>query len=151
MSKEYMEAFGRIILHTEYDNDSSYDCLNFEDDCKLVDNALLELKVIKDANPSEALECLRENHNHSLPSSMPMLKWEDNFKIVEQYILKAQEQEKILKIIKEKPYQCAPTILYIQINKNNPKMLDYERYTMSVKYVLPEEDFETLVRCIKNE
>lgn len=48
MSKE-LEAFGRITLHTEYDNDSSYDCLNFEDDCKLVDEALQRLEQIDNA------------------------------------------------------------------------------------------------------
>lgn len=41
MSKA-LEAFGRITLHTEYDNDSHYDGLHFEDDCKLVDKALLK-------------------------------------------------------------------------------------------------------------
>ena len=46
MSKEYLEAFNRIVLHTECDNDSSYDCLCFEDDCKLVDSALQRLEQI---------------------------------------------------------------------------------------------------------
>ena len=56
MSKEYIEAFCRIISHTEYDNDSSYDCLNFEDDCKLVDEALERLEEIDNADPSEAIK-----------------------------------------------------------------------------------------------
>lgn len=49
MNKEYIEAFCRIISHTEYDNDSSYDCLNFEDDCNLVDEALERLDQIDNA------------------------------------------------------------------------------------------------------
>lgn len=49
MVKEYLEAFGRITLHTEYDNDSPYDGLRFEDDCKLVDNALQRLEQIDNA------------------------------------------------------------------------------------------------------
>ena len=49
MNKEYIEAFCRITLHTEYDNDSSYDCLNFEDDCNLVDEALERLDKIDNA------------------------------------------------------------------------------------------------------
>lgn len=64
---------------------------------------------------------------------------------------KIQVQNEVLTIIKEKPFESATTINYIQINKDSPKMLDYEHYCMAVKYVLPEEDFETLVRCIKNE
>lgn len=55
---EALEAFGRITLHTEYDNDSHYDGLHFEDDCKLVDKALERLEQIDNANPSEAFECL---------------------------------------------------------------------------------------------
>lgn len=49
MSKEYIEAFGNITLHTEYDNDGSYDSLNFEDDCNLVDEALERLEQIDNA------------------------------------------------------------------------------------------------------
>ena len=55
-----------------------------------------------------------------------------------------EKQKNILSIIKEKPFESATTINYIQINKDNPKMLDYEHYTMSVKYVLPEEEFDLL-------
>lgn len=64
---------------------------------------------------------------------------------------KLDRQNEILAIIMEKPYECAATLNYIQINKDNPKMLDYEHYSMAVKYILPEEDFERLVRYITNE
>jgi len=60
MSKEYLEAFNRITLHTECDNDGSYDCLNFEDDCKLVNDALTRLNLIDNLKPSEALEELNK-------------------------------------------------------------------------------------------
>lgn len=58
MGKEYLEAFNRIALHAEYDNDGSYDCLKFEDDCKLVDEALQRLEAIENVKTSEALQCL---------------------------------------------------------------------------------------------
>ena len=63
---------------------------------------------------------------------------------------KVQAQEGVLDIILTKPYECAATLNYIQINKDNPKMLDYEHYSMAVKYLLPEEDFERLVRYVTN-
>lgn len=89
MSKEYMQAlddlFGLVAFRGSFEKAQKY----FD----IIEEALGRLKAIDNTNPSEALECLRENRNHSLPSSMPMLKWEDNFKIVEQYILKAQELE----------------------------------------------------------
>ena len=46
MTKEYLEAFNRIALHTEYDNDSPYDYLCFDYDCNLVDEALQRLEAI---------------------------------------------------------------------------------------------------------
>lgn len=52
---ESLEAFGRITLHTEYDNDSHYDGLHFEDDCKLVDKALQ-----KSEKEHKALEIIKE-------------------------------------------------------------------------------------------
>lgn len=61
-----------------------------------------------------------------------------------------EKQKNILSIIKEKPFESATTINYIQINKDNPKMLDYEHYIMSVKAPLSKEDFERLVRYITN-
>lgn len=61
---EALEAFGRITLHTEYDNDSHYDGLHFEDDCKLVDKALERLEQIYNASPSEALEALESYINN---------------------------------------------------------------------------------------
>ena len=103
MSEEYIEAFGRITLHTEYDNDSSYDCLNFEDDCNLVEKALQRLETIDNANPSEALKEVNEIINsleeynklmrfHKAPETATdiMLRKLD---IVKQALIKAQEQE----------------------------------------------------------
>lgn len=54
MSKE-LEALNRITLHTEYNNDGSYDCLCFEDDFNLVDDALERLEEIE-----KVLEILKE-------------------------------------------------------------------------------------------
>lgn len=122
MSKEYLEAFGRITLHTEYDNDGSYDSLNFEDDCKLVDEALERLESIDNSNPSEALECLEKLKGMEI-SSMPFsdeygtqeVDLNDIRKVgsqlntdfreytatIKQALLKAQEQEKENELLKE--------------------------------------------------
>ena len=58
------------------------------------------------------------------------------------------KQEKALSIIKEKPYECAPTINYIKINKGNPKMLNYEHYCMAVKDKVNENEFDLLKRWL---
>jgi hypothetical protein len=99
MSNEYIEAFNRIALHTEYDNDSPYDCLCFEDDCKLVDDALERLDFIEGTKPNEALEYLKElEENKSFCSEFDLIKID----IIRDYILKAQENEKALEIIFKK-------------------------------------------------
>lgn len=95
MSKEYLDAFGNLTLHTEYDNDSSYDSLQFEDDCNLVDEALERLEQIDNANPSEALNGL-EFICKILNEKRIDVKWlfKNEYTTIKNYILKAQTQEK---------------------------------------------------------
>ena len=67
-------------------------------DFDTLEQALTELKAIKEANPSEALElvyCLKDY----LMNMMPYYDWLND---IEKYILNAQEQEKALEIIKTK-------------------------------------------------
>lgn len=100
MSKEYLEAFGRIALHTEYDNDGSYDSLNFEDDCKLVDNALQRLEQIDNANPSEALECLDFLGDLSVyydTGNLFKLHFKEEFDTIKRALIKQQEPKHYLK------------------------------------------------------
>ena len=101
MSKE-IEAFGRIALHTEYDNDGSYDSLNFEDDCKLVDNALQRLESIDNSTPSEALECLERLGTWELANScMETVNESDDYDTIKQALLKAQSDRKELEEYKK--------------------------------------------------
>lgn len=95
MSKEYLEAFGNITLHTEYDNDGSYDCLNFEDDCKLVDEALERLEQIDNADPSEAIKHM-EFICKILKEKGIDVKWvfKEDYNTINKALLKAQTQEK---------------------------------------------------------
>ena len=134
MNKEYLEAFDRIALHTEYDNDGSYDCVNFEDDCKLVDDALERLEEIDNANPSTALELVYLIEDH-FAYTVP---YEDWIKDIEKYILKAQKEHRALEIIKGKEVnmqvfnQCEDAETY---NKVYIKQKDRQ---------LTGEEFETL-------
>ena len=99
MSKA-LEAFGRITLHTEYDNDSHYDGLHFEDDCKLVDKALEFLEAIENANHSEALKCLECLYCE--PEDYRGNDRAKDYEYVKQALLKAEKEHKALEIIKEK-------------------------------------------------
>ena len=98
MNKEYLEAFDRIALHTEYDNDGSYDCVNFEDDCKLVDDALERLESIDNSNPSEALECVDKILGYFGKAQIEtMTLSKRNGLTIKQALLKAQEPKQYLK------------------------------------------------------
>lgn len=91
---EALEAFGRITLHTEYDNDSHYDGLHFEDDCKLVDKALERLEQIDNANPIEALECLECLYCN--PEDYRGNDRVKDYETIKQALLKAEKDEKII-------------------------------------------------------
>ena len=97
---EALEAFGRITLHTEYDNDSHYDSLHFEDDCKLVDKALERLEQIDNANPSEALKCLEDLYCE--PVDYRSNDKANDYETIKQALLKVEKEHKALEIIKEK-------------------------------------------------
>ncbi len=69
------------------------DCLALEvpignKEIAILKSALLELKAIKEAKPSEAMECLEE-----LRSNLGVI-YDDTLNTIEQALLKAQEQEK---------------------------------------------------------
>lgn len=64
----------------------------------VVEQALLELKSIKEATPSEALECLEEMWELSCDSRKPEYTL---YETIKQALLKAQEQEKENELLKE--------------------------------------------------
>lgn len=149
------------------------------------------LKAIENTNPSEALKCLRDL-KVMCGTRIELDKFPE-YNIVEQALIKSQEQEKflddkllfkdtsiscgfdykgkhvvampldeysilmeqekVLEIIKEHPFESASTINYIKINKDNPKMLDYKCYCMSldVDFRVMKEEFELLKRYVENE
>lgn len=121
---EALEAFGRITLHTEYDNDSHYDGLHFEDDCKLVDKALERLEQIDNANPSEALKCLEKLFNEYKElcldtGSNEHIYQECNltspYNVIKRYILKEQEQKQYLKW-KDLEFSYRTKVLKVRMN-----------------------------------
>ena len=134
-NKEYIEAFGRIASHVEYDNDSPYDALCLENDYKLVDEALERLEQIDNAEPSEALECLeklathrieyREAFEFGFTKTMPF-KSTIEFNAIKQALLKAQIEHKALDIIKEKCVDVFRIKYYITSNKIN-ELEEYKR------------------------
>ena len=79
--------------------------------CKNVDEALLRLEGIDNANPSEALESLehikKDDFNMIITTYPPITAYngitkDEMFNKIEQSLIKAQKMEKVLKILKEK-------------------------------------------------
>lgn len=116
--------------------------LNINTDCDEIEQALTELKQIKEAKPSEALESLQKVSETYYTEE---LSYEDNevvcknLDIVEQALLKAQKQEKVLEILKKGYFSTT----------YNP-IANYRHITFDV---YDEEDYkkinELLKRCEK--
>jgi len=134
-----LEALHRIA---NANNHFKYDTLELVDkDFQIVQQELQRLEAIDNANPSEALECLEEMWELSCDSRKPEYGLYDTIK---QVLLKAQEQEKVFKIIKER--QVNFSLLMISNNVE-----DYNFYIPNIPYVehkrcLTEEEFDLLKR-----
>jgi len=175
MSKE-LEALDRLIAIS--DESKYWNCDDYVADVNAVKQALQELQAIKEAKPSEALNWLEKSKNMMIENNGDFIAFEclKVYSVCKQTLLKAQEQEyenkvlracirdweddyehlkyafetseKVFKIIKEKPFESASAINYIKINNDNPKMLDYEHYCMTIKEKVLEEEFDLLKEMI---
>lgn len=165
MSKE-LQRFKRIALHTNYDTVmlDNYGYQKFEEDCKIVEQALKRLEQIDNANPSRALECLEAlggveiSHTETEQDEDFNGDWVfdtvtvddgaieylycEYFDTIKNYILKTQEQEKALKIVFEK-----------NIDIDFLKSADtFEEYNKLIKFKsvfateLTQEEFDLLKR-----
>lgn len=115
MDKELLEVLGKNIRYKkEYVGNDTYRLYIKKNEIELLENYLTELEQIKNANTSEALECLEkiddmfylvkyrttENGNHEEYEFYPSHTKE--YDTIQQALLKAQEQEAKIGILKEK-------------------------------------------------
>ena len=116
--------------------------------CAVIKQALLELKSIKEANPSEALECLEEigfaplNECCGYPYTRISDEYYEDFNTIQQALLKAEKEHKALEIIKEK-----------NVDVFRFKKLDFDTFNQLQKSCkLPEltqEQFNLLKEMLK--
>ncbi len=151
MSKEYLEALERLKENSYYVDDK-----NMKEDYNIIKQALLELKAIKEANPSEALRYvngkiadLEDDLQHYTMVEKDKCREfyirEDlkQFTNIKQALLKAQEQEKVLEIAFKKRIDLES--FYSSFVENDYDYNFYEkRYGTYGKYELTEEEFELL-------
>jgi hypothetical protein len=128
-----------IILYLNANEPTGKYCKNIEN----LKNALIELKSIKEANPSEALECL-DNLENSLSLANELLRVTDTSAMdkyiatIKQALLKAQEQKKALEIIKEK-----------NVRIDSVKYYDLEEYNQIYENKLTQEEYYLLKEMLK--
>ena len=98
------------------------------------------LEAIDNANPSKAMECLEELHHQLYGDTLDIDR--SRFALpIKNALLKAQEQKKVLEIIKEKYVE-----IYILLKSKN-----VEQYNFNIRFgkQLTEEEFDLLKRYFK--
>ena len=100
-----------------------------------------ELQQIKQAEPSEALKCLDKLAKQIELDNPFNDKWLEDIDIIKRALLKAQEQEKVLEIIKDKWVNVAVLI--------HSKTVDEYNNNAHTPYNLTKEEFDTLKRWLE--
>ena len=115
MKKDFLESLERLAMP---DDLHIKECkklgIGLTEDYDLLKQAILELTSIKKAEPSKALEELKRidynityllsdcDSNEEVSMNFNSIRDNKSCEIIKQYILKAQEEHKLLEIIKEK-------------------------------------------------
>ena len=116
---------------------SAYECLQ---------QALQRLEAIDNANPSEALECLKRYHNSDVLKEDKyglVLDDKTEYNTIKQALIKLQKQEKALDIIKKKDVD----ISYLK-NECHFELCLYNKYLIETKQ-LTQEEFELIREILK--
>ena len=132
MNNEYLEALERLKENSYYINDK-----NLQEDYITIKQALQRLEAIDNAEPSEALEDFKIIKFKTINAG-----YNYGYKVwdkIEQALLKAQEQEKILSIFKEKA-DVSSLEMANNVNEFNEMTLHNKPYT--------QEEFELLKRWL---
>ena len=140
MTKELYEAIDNLwanLAHTNYTENYS------TRDRKLLIEAVKRLEAIDNANPSEALSRIEDCFYEDPYADRKDVSYEDDIATIKQALLKAQEQEEVLEILKIKKY--------IPFDRINPRFWnDKETYNETCNYEfylwLCEEECEYVVK-----
>lgn len=151
MSKE-LEKIGNIeyLIHELYSDKQPLTEAQKErkkeaiDDCKDIYKALAELKAIKEAKPSKALECLKSlDIQVRFMGILDIPSWEKSLPTIKQALLKAEKLEKVWEIVKEKNVNIGHFYFVVFVLKK-----DYESCKLNNNNVMynicdTEKDFLT--------
>lgn len=111
MSKDYLEAFGTIVSLLTNDRTGT---VMGRKELEIIQQALLELRSIKEANPSEALYELKRidcnityllsdcDINEEVSMNFNSIRDNKSCEIIKQALINAQREHRLLEIAKEK-------------------------------------------------
>lgn len=148
MINEYLETLGKYIRYKkEYIGNDTYRLYIKKNEIELLENYLTKLEQIDNANPSEALDCIEKvngyiNNVYDYEEVIEAVQKDIN--TVKQSLLKAQEQEKVLEILK--PY-LRLSGKYLQARM---PLVDNDSW-INIKEITDEEEFDLLKRYFENE
>lgn len=136
---DYLESLERLAMPDElHIKECEKLGIGLTEDFDIVEQALLELKSIKEASPSEALECLKALQSIRDKYSMPLTEYVNSFdyiKIIKQVLLKQQEQEKKNAEYKQLEEQLGcPLDIYAKIQSGLVDVIYVKRYETVRKY-----------------
>ena len=122
--------------------------------CDDIEKELKRLEKIENAKPTKALECLENYKKHSRICGIGYDVYDKWFDTIKQALLKAQEQEKVLDVIKEKNVdiallkECKNVHEYnIEVTSHNENLIKpLEWWT---RKHLTQEEFELLKRWLE--
>lgn len=101
--KEYLEALETIRQHLTFVNHDNEIINDYEEECNIIEKALQRLEAIDNAKPSEALDItnsyLKVFEEEKTDVLYDIESFKQDFISVKQALLKAQDQEKVLKIM----------------------------------------------------
>ena len=131
----------------------------------IIEPALQRLEAIDNAKPNEALECLKrlditirystiDDEGHSLKEPRKMINsFDEEFTTIKKALIKAQEQEKVIKIVFEKRVDIPYLYELFECIKQGKDTIEsaLKQYNDSVKngvnaHQLTQEEFDLLKR-----
>ena len=146
MNKEYLETLGKNIRYKkEYIGAGLYRLYIKRNDIELLEQSLQRLESIDNANPSEALEELGkyELKQDCLVEDLTV------YDTIKQALLKAQENEKVLSIIKEKDVDIKFLRALINSDSKYTRKNALKIYNLCLdNEQLTEEEFDLLKRWL---
>ena len=152
MNKDYLEALGNIESALWDDN---FHYQTHREDLEVIEQALERLKSIDTSNPNEVLKVFKEFKKILLENIVLLDTDLQRLNTIEQSLLKAQEQEKVLKLIFKKNVDINEIKILLANLKHCDDAERCKRYNISRKvgYKLKFEEFDLIkewIECLKN-